>query len=345
MFSFAFHSCPLTGFADGLGALGGASGALKSGSLPVRGFTDSCISASAAALPCVGIAEDEIPRRAPRPARRVHLVGAQEAADRVPVGVEPLREIGLPRRVPPRDVLPRHADDAREVDEPEAGRAPGRPRRRAREERVRVGLAVEALDRRLAERRDVAARRIEEIVAEAPLLVVAAEIDRILLVAQGLVAGGISRAVGGQVAARRAAMIVRVLLARLAPARRVSAIAGVEDDPRVLVGAHAAIVLVREHDDGDERVGPQEVFPLGLELLIVRRRLDQEPEPALELRLEAAAVLPDTAHQIAQVRLELAELRLVGRRAGVPRVPVEEAEVLYVGTVGSPSSTRATRWP
>ncbi len=126
-------------------------------------------------------------------------------------------------------------------------------------------------------------------------------------------------------------MIVGILLARLAPARRMTCALRREDDPRVVVRLDAAIVLVGEHDDGDQRIGPQEILPLRLELLIARRGLDEEPKPALELGLVAAAVLPDADDELTQVGLELRQHRFARRRRRVLRVPVEEAEVLVRG--------------
>jgi hypothetical protein len=89
------------------------------------------------------------------------------------------------------------------------------------------------------------------------------------------------------------------------------------------------VVLVREEDHGDERVGPEEVGALledrGVDALVlgdvafaddvgVRVGLDEEVVPALELRLEAAAVLLHAADEAGECLVEVVH-RGVGRRA------------------------------
>ncbi len=186
--------------------------------------------------------------------------------------------------------------------------------------------------------------------------------------------GGAAR--GDGEAARGAARVAR------APVRGRALGAGVRDE--VFLGEDGEerrlldgdVGLVREDDDRQERVGPEELRPLGEELrvhhvvrakLVVgevrevgrvgrarlevveadvgllgeeqRGRVDEEVVPRLVLLLEAAALLPGALHEVGEVGGEGRQVRLAGRLELLVRVPGQEPLAL----VGRDAACRAAR--
>src|SRR6185369_15110941 len=128
--------------------------------------------------------------------------------------------------------------------------------------------------------------------------------------------------------ARLAARVVRVVGALRSGA--VHRVLAARDQPAVTFVLNRAVVLVREHDDGDQRVGTQERGTLsehgGVDVLhdgLVgtgrhgdrswRLGIDQEAIPSFERGFVTAAVLTRALHHVGELRGEGGAVRVTGR--------------------------------
>jgi hypothetical protein len=256
------------------------------------------------------------------------------------------------------EVLPRDTDDAEEEDE--AGVADRAARAHLGEEGVLHEIALAVRDGGRGEGVSITLDGIEEIDAEAALLVEATEVDVVVEVGErgrafaawieGAVARGLSTGLAARVAGAFRALGAR---AREAEAlRRVVWIALLRDVEELAILLDGAVVLVAEQDDDDHGVGAEKIGPLleqhlifalgdGFAILdhdgLIRVGIDEEAIPALELRLVATANLTDAAHHVAQggdeARLarEIAYRGFAGRDELLRGIPGEEALALVGG--------------
>ena len=242
------------------------------------------------------------------------------------------------------DVLVWHAHDTREEH------AVGGSERTVlgNEERVVDELAGAVGDRRRRQPLHVAVDRLQQVDAEAALLLEAVQVvvlvlrDRIFAAASRILAA----VVGNVLRARRAALAPRVSCADGAGTqpRHPELFRGTGARGEVAeAGTDGAIVFVGEHDDGNEGVGSYERPPLREQLRVDpdgdglvpfdgealgRLRIDQEAVPALEGRLVPASALAHPLDELGDVGDEGVEIVLPRRVELAFGVPGQKAVVL-----------------
>src|SRR6185369_1401379 len=291
------------------------------------------------------------------------------------LGGQVVEGLGVRQRGVVRNVLPGDADDAGQEHQRRIARRLGRAGRvvqRVGDDDTWIGLQR---DGRVLERADVAVGVVQQIETEALMLVVATQVQRVV---RG-VPGGV-RAVGGHVlavvvraqslttagrsttlllGAGATARVVRIRFANLGGLRH--AAVGTHE-PAYLVVTNRAVVLVREHDDRDQRVRTQELFTLleqdvvtaraGAERAVfvhhqggathrgrtllgdVRWRLgvDQEAVPRLERRFVTATVLANRSDLVLERFVQVGRVGLTRRAVlGPGGVPSQKAGAVVAG--------------